>query len=105
MIQTVNKDTFINWFRSSDTYRNNFSYQGLNALFDYLEEYEDGTGEQLEFDPIAICCEWSEYEDLEDVKHAYSFINDLEDLHMHTQVIEVYNFDETENGRLIIQDF
>jgi len=34
-----------------------FSYDGLNALFDFYEVLEDETGEQIEFDPIAICCE------------------------------------------------
>ena len=29
-------------------------------LFDYFEMLEDDTGEQIEFDMIAICCEWSE---------------------------------------------
>jgi hypothetical protein len=26
------------------TYKDNFSYEGLDALFDWLEEYEDGYG-------------------------------------------------------------
>ena len=62
MKDTINKDQFISWFRSSDTYRNNFSYEGLSALFNYLEEMEESTGEELEFDPIALCCEFSEYD-------------------------------------------
>lgn len=38
----------------------NFSYQGLRILFDYLEEFEESTGEDIEFDVIAICCDFSE---------------------------------------------
>ena len=38
----------------------NFSYQGLRLLFDYLEEFEESTGEEIEFDVIAICCDFSE---------------------------------------------
>ena len=38
----------------------NFSYQALRILFDYLEEYEESTGEEIEFDVIAICCDFSE---------------------------------------------
>ena len=34
-----------------------FSYEALGALFEYYEECDEGK----EFDPIAICCEWSEY--------------------------------------------
>ena len=60
MIDTVTRHTFIDTFRKLRP--ENFSYEGLNALFDFYEELEDGTGEQIEFDPIAICCEWSEYD-------------------------------------------
>ena len=38
----------------------NFSYEGLRILFDYLEEFEESTGEEVEFDVIAICCDFSE---------------------------------------------
>jgi len=38
----------------------NFSYEGLTALFDWFEEYEESTGEEIDLDVIAICCEWSE---------------------------------------------
>lgn len=38
----------------------NFSYQGLEVLFDYLEAYEDDTGEELELDVIALCCDYCE---------------------------------------------
>lgn len=38
----------------------NFSREGLEVLWDYLEEYEDSTGEELELDVIALCCDFSE---------------------------------------------
>jgi hypothetical protein len=38
----------------------NFSYEGAKALFEYLEQYEEDTGEELELDVIALCCEYSE---------------------------------------------
>ena len=40
----------------------NFSYRGLSALFDYFEELESDIGEEIEFDCIAICCDFSEHE-------------------------------------------
>jgi len=40
--------------------RDNFSYEGLNALFDYLEDYEEQTGEEIELDVVALCCDYSE---------------------------------------------
>ena len=39
---------------------NQFSREGLNTLFDYLEAYEDGTGEEIELDVIALCCDYCE---------------------------------------------
>jgi hypothetical protein len=38
----------------------NFSYEGLEVLFDYLQDYEDSTGEEIELDVIGLCCEYSE---------------------------------------------
>jgi hypothetical protein len=39
---------------------NNFSYEALGLLFAYFEELEEGMGEEIELDVIAICCEYSE---------------------------------------------
>ena len=35
-----------------------FTYEALGELFEYYEELDEG----MEFDPVAICCEWSEVE-------------------------------------------
>ena len=72
MKDTINKNQFINWFRSNEQYKNNFSYEGLSALFDYLEEMEESTGEELDFDPIALCCEYSEYDNFEEFQKEYN---------------------------------
>jgi len=42
----------------------NWSYAGALALAEYLEEMEEGTGSELEFDRVAIRCDFSEYEGL-----------------------------------------
>jgi hypothetical protein len=52
-------------------------------LFDYLEEYEDSTGEELELDVIAICCEFTEFENLDDFWDNYD-----EDDYPNMQAIE-----------------
>lgn len=57
---------FCDAFYSSDTYKNSFSYEGKKALFDYLEQYSEDTGEDIEFDLVALACEYTEYEDLGD---------------------------------------
>jgi len=49
-----------------------FSYEGLGLLFEYLEEADP----QYDLDVIAICCEYSE-ETPEDIARNYSV--DLED--------------------------
>ena len=102
MRQYISKYHFTNWFLSSDTYKNNFSYEGLNSLFDYFEQLEEDMDNQIDFDPVAICCDYSEYENLKEIKENYSSveINNIDDLRYHTSVIEIEDTD-----RLIIQDF
>lgn len=58
MKQTVQLHDFRDAFRSIRP--DNFSYEGLATLWDYLDEYEQSTGEELELDVIAICCDFSE---------------------------------------------
>ena len=40
--------------------QDNFTYEGLGLLFDYLEEYEQDSGQEIELDVIALCCEYAE---------------------------------------------
>lgn len=56
---------------------NNFSYEGLGILFEYLEQYEEDTGEELELDVIALCCDFSE-EDFTDIAKSYDIELDEE---------------------------
>ncbi len=44
----------------------NWSYAGARALAEYLEEYEESTGEKLEFDHVALRCDFSEWDSLQD---------------------------------------
>lgn len=71
MTKTVTFDEFNNWFKQSGSYQNNFSLEGKRALFDYFEEYEESTGETLEFDPIAICCDYTEYKNAYEAMEQY----------------------------------
>ena len=96
IIKEVNFSTFCDSF--SDTYKNNFTYGGKRALFDYLEQLSEDMGENIELDTIALCCEYSEYSDMEEIKDQYSNIETIEELHDHTQVIEF-------KGGIIIADF
>ena len=49
----------------------NFSYDGKKALFDYLEELEEDTAQEMELDVIALCCEYTEYKDLKEFLNDY----------------------------------
>lgn len=109
MKQTINLFQFREDFRSLRP--DNFSYDGLSILFDYFEQYEEDTGEEMELDVIAICCEWAE-DSLENIASYYTIdISDLEDaseieyivleyLQDHTQVAGV-----TESGSIVYQQF
>ena len=59
MKQTINFTTFANAFQNSSR-AEQFSYEALELIFDYIEEYERDTGEEVELDVIAICCDWAE---------------------------------------------
>lgn len=59
MKKTVSLHDFRDAFRLAGRMED-FSYEGQGLLFDYLEEYESGSGEELELDVIALCCEYGE---------------------------------------------
>lgn len=57
MKQSVNFSAFCDAFHAHDRY-DSFGYAGLRVIFDYLEDYEEQTGEEVELDVIAICCDY-----------------------------------------------
>ena len=75
----------------------NFTRYGLICLFDHLMEYEDETGEQIEFDVIAICSDFTEYvnwAEFHDDYDSFLFSNGIESqnfeqLREHLTVIKV----------------
>jgi hypothetical protein len=92
MKETVTVYRFRDAFKQSDTYKNNFSYEGLHALFEYIEQAEDDIGEEFEFDMVGICCDYTEYDSLEDFNADYSSddkVYTLDDIREETTVIEI----------------
>ena len=77
-----------------------FSYEGSIALFDYLTEYEEDSEHELEFDPIAFRCEFSEYENLKEIQKSYNDIQDIEDLERNTTVIQI-----PDSEKIIIRNY
>jgi hypothetical protein len=84
MKQTINKSMFHDAFRNYDRLEN-FSYEGREALYDSLIECEESSGEEMELDVIALCCEYSE-EKIGDALKNYN-LESLEELTEQTCVI------------------
>ena len=85
-------------FLDDDLLKDNFSYQGKIALFEHLEQIEEETGYEMEYDPIAIRCDFTEYASLEEIQSSYPNIESMDDLYHNTYVIEF-------EGGIIIQNF
>jgi hypothetical protein len=74
MKQTIdNASQFRDAFRAMGR-ADNFSYEGMELLFDYFEECDP----EMELDVVAICCDFSE-DSPEDVIEAYGIESDDED--------------------------
>lgn len=118
MKQSINEYDFRNAFMALRP--DNFSYEGLTALFDALEEYErdvyEGTGKEMELDVIALCVDFSEYtvqelamtypnhvppdsDEMDDVELLDAILNQLRE---YTTVIP---FEAGDQSLAIIQDF
>lgn len=98
MKTTVTESSFIRAFKQLRP--DNFSSAGLSALFDYLEDYEEATGEELELDVIALCCDFAEYKNLAEFQADYSEdYESIEDIENETTVIRI------DKDAFIIQNF
>ena len=68
MYSATTRNEFIDTFRAMGRMKTreggegNFTIEALNALFNYLEQWEEETGEAVEFDVIALCCQFAEYD-------------------------------------------
>jgi hypothetical protein len=102
----MNKKLIKNDFIHCDALRGYFSHNGLVALYEYFEEYEESCGTELEFNPVAIRCDFTEWEDIGQIVGYYdemqlvhhSDVKRLQWLRDRTQVIVF------ETG-IILQDF
>lgn len=78
MKQTVNLSAFMDAFHAYKRY-DQFGYQALQILFEYLEELESETSEELELDVIALCCDYS-VDSVADIASNYSIdLSECED--------------------------
>ena len=123
IVNTLSQCQFIDLMQ--DARPNNFTVGGLRVLFDYLDELSD---EPLEFDPIAIACDYSEMDAVEvynrykpdlnldeDEQALFDLHHNTEQAHMIEEIIkaQVIAFleystifvGETSGGSLVFADF
>ena len=99
MHMTINNFDFIEAFKDYGR-ENQFSREALFALFDYFEELEQDIGEDMELDVIGICCDYTEYDSLEEFKEQCNEEYDsIEDIESETTVIRL------DSGGFIVQNF
>jgi len=99
----VKEVTFNDFLREFEEFgrANNFSYEGKRALYEYLNDLSEDLGEHIELDIISLCCDFTEYDSLEQFIENYSISNikSIEDIEYYTTVIPI------NDQSFIIQDF
>lgn len=109
IVQTLNVYQFRDAFMASSR-KDQFSYEALEAIFEYLEEYSDSTGEDVELDIVAICCDWAEM-NWQDIAIEYDIdLSMCEDDDERIGEVETYlcnhtAFTEVDTGRFVFQQF
>ena len=79
IVKTVSEWDFIDGMRKHVSWE----IESIRALFEWLENLEDDTGENIEFDPIQLRCSWTEHDNLkafnEDFGGEFQTIDELEE--------------------------
>lgn len=105
IIKQVSLYDFEEEFRSFDR-MNNFSYEGLQALYDLLDEPE----EIFELDVISLCCDYNEDSATDIIQNCSINVHGETDPDMISYIVEQYLSDRTfsvllENGNFLYQAF
>lgn len=104
VIKTITDEYYFwNWLKNSDGYSNNFSLEGSKAVFNYFEDLSEQLGNEdensnvIEFDPIAWCCEFAEYDNALEAAQDYGY-EEVVDLEPHGSVdlLEVADLEENQ---------
>jgi hypothetical protein len=109
MKQSVNFYAFVDAFKRFDRY-DSYGYEALKVIFDYLENYEEETGQEIDLDVISICCDYSA-ETYTDIASNYSIdLEGLDDDEAKNAVIEYLQdntsyLGEAYDGHLVYQVF
>lgn len=122
IVKTITDDYYFwNWLKKSDSYSNNFSLEGAKAIQAYFQDLSEDTDSPIEFDPIAWCVEFSEYDSAIQAAEDYDYEEgvDLEP-HGNVDLVEVAELEEAQatewledrttvlkidNGHVVIGEF
>ena len=99
IMQTINFSMFHDAFKALRP--DNFNYDGLQAMFNYLGDISEDIGEPIELDVIGLCCEWQQLT-IEEARNQYAIPEDegvIEWLEDNTNVVRV------SDGSVIISEF
>ena len=99
MYRTINEYEFRQAFKDMD--RDYYSYDGYEALYEFLDEICSSDEKGFELDVIGICCDFTEYDDLKEFQKEYGDeeYECIEDIEEQTMVLRL------DNGGFIIQVF
>ena len=99
IVNYVSKSEFRDEFSKMNR-KDKFSYEGLNALYDWLDEYYEEADKPYDLDVIEICCDFTEYDSLEEFNKYYNReYENIDDIVDDTILIKI------DDNRFIIQNF
>lgn len=97
MKQTIGLSQFTDAFMAIRP--DNFTYDGLVLLFDWIEQQEQETGQEQELDVIALCCDFEELT-IEEIIRQYNIeTDDIEDDEIDDYVMNYLNDETTVVGK------
>ena len=100
IVQTINEHQFREAFKDMGR-GDQFSYDGLGLLFDYLEQVSDDCDEPYELDVIGLCCDFAEGTP-EEIARNYSI--DIDDVVCYLLQNSVF-IGETYEGTIVYRQF
>ena len=91
---TLSKQNFLEQVRQHSRWET-FSYEAWEQIFEWEEEMNS----EVEYDPVAFCCDYAEYETFDKLKEDYNNIKTFDDLEGKTWVANL------PEGRVLIRQF
>ena len=77
----------------------NFTMKAVEALFEYYDEMAGECFElsqAYELDVVGICCEWTQYDNIDEVREAYDLVRD--------DAMDVFEYLEDNTYHIVLDD-